>query len=148
MRGRKPQPRACGHHCRRGGAALIELAIVLPLLSYILMASTDYARLFHDFIIVTDGARNGALYASQNTTQSASVYQAGITAAALADASGLSPTPTVAVTSGTLSSSNNYVDVTVSYTFTTLSSFPGIPSSVVLSRTVRMRVPPTTYRLS
>ena len=133
---------------RREGAALIELVLVLPLLSFILVASTDFARIFHDYIVITDGARNGALYASQNSTQAASAYQAGITAAALADSAGFSPAPSVVITSGSLGPDNNYVDVTLSFTFKTISAFPGVPSSMVLSRKVRMRIPPATYRLS
>ena len=78
--------RASSRRTARDGAALVELVIMLPMLSFILVASADFGRAFHDLVTITDCARNGALYASRNPGQSPSTYQAGINSAALADA--------------------------------------------------------------
>ena len=131
----------------RRGAALVELVITLPMLSFILVASTDFARGFHDLVTITDCARNGSLYASQNSTLAPSAYNSGVTSSALAGSGGMSTTPTVTTSSGSLGTQNNYVDVTVSNPFQTLAPYPGIPSSMTISRTIRMRVQPTAYRM-
>jgi Flp pilus assembly protein TadG len=128
----------------RRGAAAVEMAILLPVLVFILVAATDFARVCRDFTIVTWSARDGALYGCTSTTTSTDT--AGIQSAAQADASDLSPLPTISSTTGSDTDSKGstytYVEVTASYTFTTFARIPGIPSSVSLSRTVRMQVQP------
>jgi Flp pilus assembly protein TadG len=123
---------------RRGGAAAVELAYVLPFLALIFMIAVDWSRIFYFSVIVTNCARNGALWASDPSQQALSPY-ADITAAALADAPDLNPQPTVTQANGS-DASGPYVDVTVSYTFNTLCNFPGIPRSTDISRTMRMGV--------
>ena len=120
-----------------------------------LIASTDFARAFHDMIIVTERARLGALYASQNVGSPGalvpdSTWQSGTVAAASADRTELSATPAVIIAPAALSSisaSNPYVSVTVSSPFQTVMSYPGIPSQMSLTRTIQMRVQPVTYRM-
>ena len=48
---------------RRGGAAA-ELALLLPVLSFILIVAIDFCRLFYAYNVITNCARNGALWAS------------------------------------------------------------------------------------
>ena len=48
---------------RRGGAAA-ELVAVAPLLLFVLIVAIDFCRLFFDYTIITNAARNGALWAS------------------------------------------------------------------------------------
>jgi hypothetical protein len=105
-------------------------------------ASVDFARAFYFTSIVANCARNGALYGSDPVAATESPYTS-IQQAALADAANLSPAPTVSSANGTDSSGNPYVQVTVSYPFTTITNFPGFPSGNI-SRTVRMRVAVTT----
>jgi Flp pilus assembly protein TadG len=128
---------------RRRGSAAVELALVLPVLGLLLLITVDFARLYYHYSIVTNCARNGALYGSDPTSASASPY-ANLSAAALADASNLTPQPTVSSTNGTDTSSNPYVEVTVTYPFTTISNYPGLSNPINLTRTVRMRVAPAT----
>jgi hypothetical protein len=68
-----------------------------------------------------------------------------VTAAALADAPNLTPTPTVTSTSGS-DTYGAYVEVTVSYSFQTVTNFSvgifSVPSSANVTKTVRMYVPP------
>lgn len=130
----RPRP-----HPRRGSAA-VELALLLPLLSMLFVFTVDFARLYYHYCIVTNCARNGALYLSDPTTMPESPYT-DVTAAALADAADLSPQPTVTWGTGTNSS---YIQVTVVYPFTTITNYPGLSNPINLTRTVQMRVAPTT----
>jgi hypothetical protein len=112
-----------------------ELAAVLPFLVYSGLATTDFARAFQHLTVVTDCARAGARYASDPGSAS----YPSISDAALAGGGSLSPTPSVTTANGTDATSGlDYVDVTVTHTFSTLARYPGIPSSLTLRRTVRM----------
>jgi Flp pilus assembly protein TadG len=125
----------------RPASTAVELALVTPLLGLLLLIVVDFARLYYHYTIVTNCARNGALYASDPTAAHDSPYKT-LSDATLADAPDLSPQPTVSSTSGTDTSNNPYVEVTVSYQFTTISNYPGLSNPVNLSRTVRMRRAP------
>jgi Flp pilus assembly protein TadG len=122
----------------RRGAAAAELAVLLPFLIFLFVVGVDFARVFYFSVILTNSARNGAVYGSGSPTQAADT--AGIQQAALADATDLSPAPTVASTTGTDASNYQYVKVTVQQPFHTVISFPGVPSAFTLTRTVQMRV--------
>lgn len=124
----------------RGGVAAVELALLLPLLAFLFAIAVDFARIFYYSQIIENCARNGAICGS-NLTSAQSPYSS-IQDAALADAANLTPQPTVTSTNGTDAGGNPYVQVTVSWQFQSLTSLPGIPSTVNLSRTVQMRVAP------
>jgi Flp pilus assembly protein TadG len=135
--------RASLHRHVRRGAAATELALLLPLLGGLFLVSFDFARLYYHYSIVSNCARNGALYASDPVAAAESKYNS-VTAAAQADANpDLNPLPTVTSTSGTDSAGDPYVEVTVTYPFQTISNYPGLPNPINLSRTVRMRLTPT-----
>lgn len=125
----------------RKGVAAAELGILLPVLILLLVFSVDFSRIFYFDQIIENCARQGAIWASDPQAPAANLYST-VSAAALADASGLSPQPTVTSTTGTDSAGNSYVSVTVAWTFNTITAYPGVPSSVTLSRTVQMRVAP------
>ena len=121
----------------RQGVAAVELAIVLPLIMFLLLAATDFARVFYYSITITNCARNGAIHGCDPVVASQSPFTS-VQDAALADAANLNGNATV--TSKTVSDeSGDYIEVTVNYTFQTISNYPGIPNSIPLSRTVRMR---------
>ncbi len=124
-----------GHEPRRGAAA-VELAVLLPFLSLLFVIAIDWSRLFYASVVVDNCARNGAVYASDPYAQAQSPY-VSISAAALADAPDLSPQPTITSASGVDGNGRSYVDCTVTYTFNTLTNFPGVPRSTVIARTVR-----------
>jgi Flp pilus assembly protein TadG len=127
----------------RHGAAAAELAVLLPVLCFILVGATDFARVFYHYQIITNCARSGALYGSLDSTHASDT--SGIKTAALADATDLSPQPTVSSTTGTDKSNNPYVQVTVTYQLPLIvPSYPGISSPVNISRTVQMRIAPTS----
>jgi Flp pilus assembly protein TadG len=127
-------------HLRRRGAAAVELAVLLPFLTYMFVGGVDFARVFYYSLTLSNCAREGALYASLDATHAAD--STGTQNAALADASGFSPAPTVSSVTSTDSSGNPVVTVTVSYSFKTITSYPGIPSPISLVRTVQMRILP------
>lgn len=128
---------------RQHGASAVELALLLPILGLLFVFAVDFARLYYHYSIVTNCARNGALYASDPTAPLESPY-GSVTAAALADASNLNPQPTVPPPIyGTDSSGNPYVQVTVVYPFSTISNYPGLPNPINLTRTVQMRIAST-----
>jgi Flp pilus assembly protein TadG len=132
---------------RRGGTAL-ELALALPLLTFILIGAVDFCRVFFAYTTITNSARNGAIWASDpfangTVSPSQSPY-ATLQAAALADAGSLTPALTssnVTKTTGTDANGNATVIVTVTYQFPMISSYLGF-SNVDLSRQVTMRVEP------
>jgi Flp pilus assembly protein TadG len=124
----------------RDGAAAAELAILLPFLAFVFVIGVDWARVFYYSQVIENCARNGAMYAADPKAPANNLY-ANVTAAALADASDLSPAPTVSSTTGTDADGNGYVAVTVNWTFKTLTNYPG-DSNVSLSRTVKMRQAP------
>lgn len=128
--------------CRRRAAVAAELAILLPVLTFLLVITVDFARLFYHYVTITNCARNGAIYASDPIGRTQSRYS-GITDAALADATNLTPQPTVSSTA-----TGNSVEVTVSYPFRTITSFPGVPSTMNLRSTVRVRVAPRVPRFN
>jgi Flp pilus assembly protein TadG len=125
----------------RKGAAAVELAILLPLLAFLFVIGVDYSRLFYYSLTVANCARNGALYGCDPTQDAAASPYTSIQQAALADASSLSPTPTVTSSYGS-DSSGNYVEVTVTYQFQTITNYPGVPNTINISRTVRMMMIP------
>ncbi len=126
----------------RRGSAAAELVALAPLLVFVLIVAIDFCRLFFDYTIITNAARNGALYASDPRYQS---LYADFQAAALDDANyDLNPALTEAnVTSstGTDGQGNATVSVTVQYQFNMISTYLGF-SNVNLSRTVTMRMAP------
>jgi Flp pilus assembly protein TadG len=144
---------------RRRGAAAVEFAILLPFFAFMFVIAVDWARIFYYSIAVRNCARNGALYMSQQqsaATTSSPYTDSGyvnryvngaspVTAAALADAPDLTPTPTVTSTTGS-DTYGRYVEVTVSYPFQTVANFSvwnfAVPSSTNVTSTVRMYVPP------
>jgi Flp pilus assembly protein TadG len=124
---------------RRRGVAAVELAVLLPFLAFLLVITIDFSRIYYVTLTLNNCARNGALYACDNPTNAADTT--GIQNAALADASNLTPAPTVTSITGT-DSDGQYVEVTVSYQFHTITNYPGVPSTVNITRTVHMRVSP------
>lgn len=137
------------------GAQLIEMAILTPFLVLVLLGSTDFARVAYHAITLANAARAGAQFATFSSA--AALNTAGIKAAADLEAENLGaitvasnlycrcPTTTAVVSCTVGACTGNavkelYIDVTASRTFTTLVTWPGVPSPIALSRTATMRV--------
>ena len=127
----------------RRGAVAVELAVLLPLLMFLAVIGVDYARIFSRAMILETASRNACVYAAQDSDKA--VDTAGIQAVALKDLTDVDPTPTVTPNPPyTGADGFQYVKVTVSMTFSTVTDFPGVPSQTQLSRSTTMRVNPKT----
>src|SRR5947209_20497020 len=101
----------------RPGIAAVELALLLPFLLFTFLAGVDFARVFYYQLTLTNCARNGAAYGSMDPTHAAD--KTGIQSAAQADASNLSPLPSVNSQTGNDADGNPFVLVSVTFTFQT-----------------------------
>ena len=142
----------------RSGAAIVELAILLPLLAFIFLIAVDYCRIFYYSLTLDNCVRNGALFGSQvdngldgtgklQEWQNNGALITKIVDATVADGAKLTPplsASNVTVAKGPDANGNPMVRVTVNYQFQTISNFPGIPNQVNLVRTAQMRVAPVT----
>jgi Flp pilus assembly protein TadG len=144
---------------RRCGAAAVELAVLLPFLCFLFVVAVDYGRIFYFAVTLQNCARNGAYYAS-NYPNNSYVYNdiygyKSLDDAVMRDAGNLTPAPTYAVAYGTnpngpfldsTSTAGGYTQVTVTWTFQSVTNFPGIPGTVALSRHTVMQVAPAEPR--
>ncbi len=121
---------------------MVEFAILLPFLVLLLTIALDFCRVFYHYTIVTNCARNAALYASDQTTEDESPhYTAGdraasIRKAALDDAGDIKPDEREKI-----EVTFNAVSVTVSYPVPMVTSYLGMTSKTV-GRTVYMNAAP------
>ena len=148
------------------GQSLLELALATPLLLVMVLGVIELGSYAYIAILVGNAARAGAAYGSQSLPQS--VDRTGIQAAAENDfqnngqnvssltvtsstscgcdsagtITGAGCTTDVNPTAGTCTSGHwvVMVAVTASGTFNALFNFPGIPTSLSVSRTSTMRV--------
>jgi Flp pilus assembly protein TadG len=138
----------------RGGVATVELAVLLPMLCFLFVIAIDYARIFYYSLTLENAARNGAYYASNYP----GIYAyTNAQAVVTADVSNLSPAPTVEIRYSTSSEgpfetitpiNNGYVQVQVTWTFKSITKFPGVPTNTILTRRCRMKVAPITPTFS
>lgn len=140
---------------RESATALIEFAIVVPVLTLLAIGMADYGRVYFTAIKVANAATAGAQYGSQDTGFSGNT--AGIVQAARDDAEDQTLTVSsnmscrcsstggvVACTSvcGTYTDgfAQSYVQVTATKTVSLLIHYPGLPQTVEVSRTAIFRV--------
>jgi Flp pilus assembly protein TadG len=128
----------------RTGVASVEFALLLPFLLLLFLISIDFGRIFYYSMTVSNCARNGALWQCDPYAQAESPYKT-LNEAALADAFNINQPgsqPKVSYKTGTDGTNNDYVEVTATYKFQSVTAFPLIPSNFDLTRTVRMPVAP------
>jgi Flp pilus assembly protein TadG len=124
--------------------ATVEMAILLPLLALLFLITVDFCRIFYFTITVENCARNGALWACDAFAQSESPY-ATVTEASRADfpqnrrgeLQVSDPAPVVS------QDGVSYAQVTCTFRFDTVTSFPGIAGPWMITRSVRARVVPS-----
>jgi hypothetical protein len=154
--------RSLSHRARaRRATATLELAVLLPFLVSLFLFATDFARAFYVTITIENAIHNGALFGSQvfdNQNQqwigNKQYWQgpngqlvAVETVAAELDGANLNPAladSNITITSGTDADGNKVNIVTITYTFTTIVPYPGIPSPLTITRTAQVRVAPAT----
>ena len=137
----------CRRNCRRTtGAALVELALILPLLILIVLGCVDFGRFATSYTAVTNAAREGANFGSTHpftgTTQALWVQK--ITAAVTDEMSGIPgfSADQMSVSEPTVIASNDdaRVRVEVTYTFQPAIRWPLLPQKVEISRTAQMPI--------
>src|SRR5262245_60662708 len=125
-------------HCPRRAIVAVELAVVLPFLAFLLLVAIDFCRIFYFSQVVTTCARNTALYLSDPNGPTRSHYTT-LEAAAGGDADpSVASQLTVTTTTGT-DTVGNWTRVTVSYPFTCITRYPGIPQTLTVTRTAMAR---------
>ena len=133
-----PRSRASGS---RRAVAAVELAVLLPFLMFVFVAGVDFARVFYHCITLTNCARNGAVYGSQDAAHAQDTDNIG--RVAMLDFPSYLQDSSLNVSSTTDSTTApTWVEVTVAYNFTTITKYPGVPNTTTLSRTVRTEVVP------
>ena len=138
---------------KRSAAVVVEFAIVGSFLTALFLIALDYSRIFYYQTTLNQCARNGALYGanlrSYKETTWVSPYNTGtptdgnIKTVTIADGTNLSPalsTSQVTVAHAKGSDGNAAVQVTINYTYTTLTSFPGLGKNFQLQAKASMRV--------
>lgn len=136
----------------QNGAGVVELALLTPVLLVLLVGAVDMGQACYAAIEVSGAANAGAEYGTQNPTDTS-----GMQDAALLDASnlsGLTATATwgcecsdgssasvsCATTPSCSANSVRYVQVVTSMTYVPVLRFPGVPSTLTLKGSARLRV--------
>jgi Flp pilus assembly protein TadG len=140
----------------RRGAAMIELAVITTLLSLVVLGSIDFARISYHAMALTNAARAGALHGAQpgNSTDFTGMRNAALNSAAQDIGAITVPTPTkscecqvgngaptvmASCASACAGTVRARVRVSASKTFSTVIRFPGLPSSVTVTRVAILR---------
>ncbi|RMD84018.1 MAG: hypothetical protein D6815_05130 [Candidatus Dadabacteria bacterium] len=148
----------CGRPSGQRGAAVLEVAVMLPLLLLLLLGAIDLGRAAADALTIQSAAQAGAQYGAQDTLHAKDV--AGIRKAVMEDLGDssaaqsakikierycncLGENGTVDCDTGTCADPSQtprmYVRVSVRHNFKTLLKYPGLPHRVPLKQTAIMR---------
>lgn len=136
----------------QSGTSFIETAILIPSLLMLCCGTMDFARLFYAGTEIANAARAGVQFGALTPGNSGNTT--GMTQAAIADAADLGSNVTASASNFCLCNGSStdcttpcggvapagYVMVTANYTFNTTLPYPGLPQTVSLSRTAKMRV--------
>src|SRR5262245_51387255 len=135
----------CAHRFQgRRGVAAVELAVLLPFLCFAFVLAVDFSRVFYYCVTLDNGARNGAVCGAADTAHA--LDQATIKNIVLADFPNLDPQKVGVDITTDNAAAPTYVQVTVTYPFETVTNYPGVPTPITLTRTVRVRVTPAVPR--
>jgi Flp pilus assembly protein TadG len=136
---------------REQGSAVIELAMMTPLLVLLLLCAFDFGRVFHAAMSVSGAAHAGANYGAQSIIRVMDFTGMENTALQHAPGMGISASATricrCAGTAAAVSCTTTcatppmrvYASVTATRTFTTAVDYPGIPTPIAITRTAEMR---------
>ncbi len=141
------------------GGAMVEFALVAPLLLLMCMGATDFGRMFFNSVTAANAAGTGAFFGALDTIQAGDFGEMQRLASEDAgDLTGVTPTAdqycvcpnsTTAIPCKDIETvtpcagygvPRAYVRVRVRQNFTTLGRYPGIPDSTVINRRAWMRV--------
>ena len=158
---RKTIPETTRHVSWRGAAvlrgergnSLVELALLLPFLLLLLVGVVDFGRAYYLLLEVASAAHAGALYGTQNPTDTANMQAAatldapdvpGITATATygcecSDGTAASASCTATPSCTSPATVVNYVQVDTSAAYTPWLTYPGVSLPSSLTGSARMR---------
>lgn len=134
-----------GSRGRRRGVALAEMALVCPVLLLLACAAADFGRVIYAYAVLSNAARVGAEYGAMHgfTSYSQSSWQSQVQQAVVTEMQNLpgfqSGNLQVSVQTSTDSAGLAQVSVNVSYPFSTVSNWGGLPETVNLQHAVEMR---------
>jgi Flp pilus assembly protein TadG len=134
------------------GSGLVEFALIFPVFLLLLAGVVDFGRAYYVALDLSSAAQAGALYGSQNPTDTAGMISAAQQSAV--ELSGLSATATygcecldgsAAVAACTAppacaSSYVNYVDVVATAPYVPIITLPGMPTAGTFRGEARLRV--------
>ncbi len=132
------------------GGALLELAVIAPLLLLLLVGAVDYGRAFYTSVTVANAARAGAEYGAQNVAMSVDTagmknfaqgdgQDAGtlnLSATHFCQCAGVAHACTMC---GGGVAPEVYVQVTATKPLSTLLKYPGLPATITIVRTATFR---------
>lgn len=139
-------------HRSETGGALVELAVVLPVLILIAVGVMDYGRVYFTAVAVTNAARAGAEWGAsvkgregqttniQDFAKLDGAESAPITVTAQQTCKCGATAVSCATTCGGYGEPRVFVEVTATKTVALLIKYPGLPASVTVSRTASFRV--------
>ena len=131
------------------GTAVVEFALVAPILIFLFMGVVDVGRYCYYGIVTAHAAASGVQFGSQNVITA--LNGTGMQSATLQDAASL-PNATVSTQhfcslNGAVASCGTggsgltyYVKVQITGTYSPIFPYPGIPQSVPITATAVMRV--------
>ena len=136
----------------RTGTSFIETALLFPMMLLLCCGTMDFARVVYAGIEIAGAARAGVQFGALTPGNSGNT--SGMTQAALTEAADLGSSVTASAsnfctcsgsTVGCSTTCNGaapdgYVSVTANYTFNSAIPYPGVPQTISLSRTAKMRV--------
>ena len=136
------------------GAAMAEMAVVMPLLVLMAIGVGDFGRVLYTAITLSHAARAGAAYGSQgpgHAGDTAGIRQAAedeaqeiapitVTSQRVCECTGGATVSCTTISCGSYGAPRAFVEVTTTRPFATLVTYPGIPSTVPLSRTAKVRL--------
>ena len=124
------------------GSEIIELAIVIPILFFLLLGIVDFAFLFQRWQVVTNATREGARLGSLSTEDFTVSYDTDDVTARVTSylqSSGLHATPTVGTDFDTTEDVNGVTVQTVTVSVSYPSDFIFLPGSITLHSSAQMR---------
>jgi Flp pilus assembly protein TadG len=131
----------------RDGAATLETAIVLPTLLLIMLGAADFGRFATVAMAVNAAARAGAYYGAINpyNSTSQSAFSTGLNQAVTNEMQSMynstygASSLSVAYLKTNDSGTSWRIQVTVSFPFQTIVTWPGIPHTMTITDSVQMR---------
>lgn len=133
------------------GQSLVELALSLPILAFLLLGGSDIARAYASQLAVQNGARAGAEAAavdySPTTSEAAARAIDEMARTPGLDSTAATVTVTLAQSDGTTACLNPptiatpcYATVRVRYTWRTVTQWPFLPTTFIFDRSTTVRM--------